>query len=427
MSSIPLVTPIAIEHIPLDQLVFDATNPRRIEPGMLDALAASIREFGLVQPIVARRADRTVIAGHQRVLAARREGMLEVPVILVDLEPDRARLLGLALNRISGDWDEELLARLLADLGAADQDLALSGFDEVELEALLRSLDARERRTRIETVDADALLADSTTSSRTHPGDLWRLGDHRLLVGDATVAADVERVLEGARASMAFTDPPYNVAYGDHGGHQHGTPRRRIRNDAMSPVAWAAFVGAWATNLLEWVNGALYVCMSGQEWGTVDRILREAGGHWSTTIVWDKGRFTLGRSDYQRGYEPIWYGWREGADHHWCGARDRSDVWRIDRPAASSLHPTMKPVELVERAIEDASRAGDLVLDPFVGSGTTIIAAERTGRQCAAIELEPIHAGVAIARWEAFTGVTAERIDSAITPTAVLSTVGTVR
>jgi DNA modification methylase len=226
----------------------------------------------------------------------------------------------------------------------------------------------------------------------------------------------MERVLGGERASMAFTDPPYNVAYGDHGGQPRDARRRRIRNDALDPEAWAAFVAAWATNLLACVDGALYVCMSCREWGTVNRILRDAGGHWSTTIIWQKDRFTIGHADYQRGYEPIWYGWREGADHHWCGARDRSDVWRIDRPGTSPLHPTMKPLELVERAIEDASRPGDLVLDPFTGSGTTIIAAERTGRRCAAIELDPIHAGVAIGRWEAFTGEHAERIDTTATP-----------
>jgi DNA modification methylase len=413
-----LVPTIVIEHIALDELRLDPANPRHIEPAMLDALGASIREFGLVQPIVARRADRTIIAGHQRVLAARREGLREVPVVLVDLEPERGRLLGLALNRISGGWDEELLARLLADLELAELDLTLSGFDEKALGDLLKGLDRRERRTRVETVDADALLTDSTTSSRTRPGEIWRLGEHRLLVGDATSVADVDRVLDGTRASMAFTDPPYNVAYGDHGGQPQDARRRRIRNDALDPEAWAAFVAAWAANLLGAVDGALYVCMSCREWGTVDRILRDAGGHWSTTIIWQKDRFTVGHADYQRGYEPIWYGWREGADHHWCGARDRSDVWRIDRPAASALHPTMKPLELVERAIEDASRPGDLVLDPFVGSGTTIIAAERTGRRCAAIELDPIFAGVAIGRWEAFTGGTADRMITTGTPMA---------
>lgn len=428
MSSIPLVPPIAIEHIPLDELVLDPSNPRHIAPSMLAALGGSIREFGLVQPIVARRADRTIIAGHQRVLAARREGLRTVPVILLDLPPDRARLLGVALNRISGDWDEDLLARLLVDLQGAEHDLSVSGFEDEELATLLGRFEARERRERLEVWDPDSLLASATTSSRARPGDLWRLGDHRLLVGDATIPGHLQRVLGGGRAAMAFTDPPYGVGYGDHGGHQRGARRRRIHNDSLSPEAWATFVAAWAGNLLESVDGALYVCMSGQEWGTVDRLLRGAGGHWSTTIIWVKDRFTLGRADYQRGYEPIWYGWREGARHHWGGARDRSDVWRIDRPADSPLHPTMKPIELVERALEDASRPGDLVLDPFVGSGTTIIAAERTGRRCAAIELDPIHAGVAIARWEAFTGATAARIDTAanITPSQPLLVPATV-
>jgi DNA modification methylase len=403
-----------VEDVPIDSLVLDPANPRQIDAAMLDALSASVREFGMVQPVIARRVDRTIIAGHQRLVAARREGHRTVPVHWLDLSPERARLLGLALNRISGTWDEDLLARMLADLGmASDLDVTLSGFDEDAVDALVRRLDRRERRTRVELFDHDAAVAAATTSSRTRRGDLWRLGDHRLLVGDATIAADVERVLDGGRADLVFTDPPYNVALGDHGGQQRGSRRRRIENDALSADAWDAFVHAWSTNLLAVADGAIYICMSGKEWPTLCATLAELGGHWSTTIVWAKDRFTLGRSDYQRGYEPIWYGWRKGADHHWCGDRDQSDVWRIDRPSASELHPTTKPIELVERAILNSSGSGGLVLDPFVGSGSTIIAAERTGRRCAAIEIDPIYAATAIARWERFTDGTAERLGDA--------------
>ena len=203
---------------------------------------------------------------------------------------------------------------------------------------------------------------------------------------------------------MTFTDPPYNVDYGT-------TTARKIANDAMTPEAWRAFAEAFSANILGATDGAIYLCMSGKEWPTVSAILAEAGGHWSTTIIWAKDRFTLGRADYQRGYEPIWYGWREGAGHHWCGDRDQSDVWTIDRPGASPLHPTMKPLELVERAITNSSATDELVLDPFVGSGTTIIAGERTGRRIAAVELDAVYVEVAIARWEAFTGASAERVD----------------
>jgi DNA modification methylase len=208
---------------------------------------------------------------------------------------------------------------------------------------------------------------------------------------------------------MAFTDPPYNVSLGDHGGQQRGTRRRRIANDALQPEAWEAFVRAWAQNLLTHVDGALYVCMSTKEWPLVSRVLEEPGGHWSDTVIWAKDRFVLGRADYQRQYEPIWYGWREGVSHYWCGDRDQGDVWNISRPGDSELHPTMKPLELVERALNNSSKPGDTVLDLVLGSGTTLIAAERTGRVCHAMELEPAYVDVAIRRWEAFSGERAKK------------------
>ena len=173
--------------------------------------------------------------------------------------------------------------------------------------------------------------------------------------------------------------------------------------------AWDAFCAGWAKNLLGAVNGALYVCMSTKEWPTVSRILAEAGGHWSDTIIWEKDRFVLGRADYQRAYEPIWYGWREGAKRQYLGGRDQSDVWQIPRPDQSPLHPTMKPLELVERALENSSRPGEVVLDLFLGSGSTLVAAERTGRTCYALELDEHYASLAIARWEAFSGERARK------------------
>jgi DNA modification methylase len=179
----------------------------------------------------------------------------------------------------------------------------------------------------------------------------------------------------------------------------------------MDPIAWELFVRAWGHNLLAYVDGAIYVAMSSKEMPLVSRVLSEEGGHWSDTIIWAKDRFVLGRADYQRAYEPIWYGWREGSTHHWCGDRDQGDVWEIPRPAEAPLHPTMKPLALMERAISNSSRAGDLVADFFAGSGSTLIGAERTGRRCAALELDPIYSDVIIARWESFSGEKAGRID----------------
>jgi len=402
---------LAIAQVPIDRLTPDPANPRRIPEAELEALTRSIREFGMVDPIVARAEDKTVIGGHQRLLAARRLGLKTVPVIYLDITKEKAQLLNVALNKISGDFDQELLARLLADLATTpDLDLTLSGFDEKEINQLVKSLEARDRRDRPEAFDLDAALRSAYENPRATAGDLFHLGEHRVLCGDATKQEGVGKLLAGTRAQLAFTDPPYNVSLGDHGGKQQGQARRRIANDAMAPEAWEAFCRGWAHNLMTHVDGALYVCMSTKEWPTVSRVLSEAGGHWSDTIIWEKDRFVLGRSDYQRGYEPIWYGWREGAKRHFAGGRDQSDVWRIERPSDSPLHPTMKPLPLIERAIENSSEPGDVVLDLFLGSGSTLIGAERTGRVCYGLELDPHYCSIVIARWEAFTGLKAEKL-----------------
>ena len=402
---------LAIVHVPIDDLKADPANPRRISDAELEALTRSLHEFGFVAPVIARKEDHTVIGGHQRLLAARRLGLKEVPVIYLDISKEKSQLLNVALNKISGDFDQELLARLLADLGTTpDLDLTLSGFEEKEIKQLLKGLEARDKRDRPEALDLDAALRSAYENPRTQRGDLFRLGDHRVLCGDATSQEDVERLLAGTRAQMAFTDPPYNVSLGDHGGKQQGQARRRIANDSMEPEAWEAFCRGWAHNLITSVDGALYICMSTKEWATVSRVLAEAGGHWSDTIIWAKDRFVLGRSDYQRAYEPIWYGWREGAKHHFGGGRDQGDVWKIERPSDSPLHPTTKPLPLVERAIENSSQAGDAVLDLFLGSGSTLIAAERTGRICYGLELDLHYCSMVLARWEAFTGGKAEKV-----------------
>jgi DNA modification methylase len=401
-------SPLVVEQVPIDLLRPDPANPRRLTDEVLEALERSMRAYGCVQPILARRPDGTVVGGHQRLVVARRIGLATVPVVWLDITVERARLLGLALNHISGSWDEQLLARLLAELDATlGLDLSISGFGEDELRGLLRSLDAREKRDRPEDFDLDVALGSATREPRAKPGDVWILGEHRLLCGDATEPANVERVLRGKRADMVFTDPPYNVDLGHHGGHQRGTRRRTITNDALSPAAWEAFVREWSKILLAVTDGALYIAMSSKELSLLSRVLAEEGAHWSDTIVWAKDRFVLGRAPYQRQYEPLWFGWREGSETYWCGDRDQGDVWTIARPAEAPLHPVMKPLALMERAIVNSSREGALVLDVFLGSGSTLIAAERTGRVCAGIEVDPVYVDVAIVRWERFTGGTA--------------------
>ncbi|HLF76734.1 MAG TPA: site-specific DNA-methyltransferase [Dehalococcoidia bacterium] len=403
---------LQLVEVPIDELRPDPANPRRISDAQIEALTRSLKEYGFVQPVLVRREDNTVIGGHQRLVAARRLGYKTVPVIYLDVSLEQARLLNLGLNKISGDWDQELLARLLADLNAAhDLDLSLSGFDDGEVSKLLKTLEHREKRERQESFDLDAALEAARAAPRAQRGELWALGEHRLLCGDACDVGDVARLFDGKKAAMAFTDPPYNVALGDHGGQQRGQRRRRIQNDALPPEEWEAFCRRWSRNLLASVDGAIYVCMSTKEWPLVSRVLDEEGAHWSDTIIWAKDRFVLGRADYQRQYEPIWYGWREGAKHYWNGDRDQGDVWRIERPSASEAHPTMKPLALVERALENSSRPGDLVCDLFLGSGSSLIAAERTGRVCFGLEIDPHYSSIVIARWEAFTGLEAKKLE----------------
>ena len=250
--------------------------------------------------------------------------------------------------------------------------------------------------------DEDA-VPETPETAVTVPGDVWLLGAHRLLCGDSTQMEAVEKVLAGGLADMVFTDPPYNVNYGATMKDKLRGKKRKIANDNLGD-GFEQFLRDACVNMLAVTKGAIYICMSSSELHTLHRAFTEAGGHWSTFVIWAKNTFTMGRSDYQRQYEPILYGWKEGTDHFWCGARDQGDVWFIKKPVANDLHPTMKPVELVERALRNSSKSRDTVLDPFGGSGTTLIACERTGRQARLIELEPKYCDVIIRRWQEYSG-----------------------
>ncbi|MBI5284197.1 MAG: ParB N-terminal domain-containing protein [Chloroflexi bacterium] len=263
-------TALRISYVDPHALHPDAGNPRRITDAEEEALARSIAEFGFVDPIIASRRGRQVIGGHQRLRAAIRLRLTTVPVIFLDLGTEQSRLLNVALNKIGGTWDEELLARLFSEL-PPEANLTLSGFDSDEIEKLLRSLDAREKRDRPEAFDVEAAIAAARSAARVQRGEVWTVAGHRIMCGDATDAGAVDRLLGEVRPGMAFTDPPYNVALGDHGGQQRGQRKRRIANDAMAPEAWAAFCRDWARNLITSVDGALYICMSSKEWGSVKR------------------------------------------------------------------------------------------------------------------------------------------------------------
>ena len=229
------------------------------------------------------------------------------------------------------------------------------------------------------------------------------LGEHKVLCGDATKAEDYRLLLGDELADMTFTDPPYNVNYANSAKDKMRGTNRPILNDNLGDD-FAGFLQAACSNVLSVTKGAVYIAMSSSELDTLQAAFRAAGGKWSTFIIWAKNTFTLGRADYQRQYEPILYGWKDGSDHYWCGARDQGDVWQIAKPAKNDLHPTMKPVELVERGVCNSSKTRDIVLDPFGGSGSTLIACEKVQRRARLMELDPKYVDVIVRRWQEYTG-----------------------
>lgn len=394
-----------IEPWPTAKLIPYARNARQHSDAQVAQIAASIAEFGFTNPILAG-SDGVIVAGHGRLAAAQKLGLITVPVVVLDhLTPTQRRALVLADNRIAENaiWDEDLLRVELADLQDAGFDLDITGFDA---DALAELMAGDEPEVSGQT-DEDAVpeVSDAPVS---HTGDIWQLGPHRLLCGDATLAASYDALLGDERVDMVFTDPPYNVNYANSAKDKLRGKDRAILNDNLGD-GFYDFLLAALTPMLARCDGAIYVAMSSSELDALQAAFRAAGGHWSTFIIWAKHTFTLGRADYQRQYEPILYGWPEGAERHWCGDRDQSDVWQIKKPQKNDLHPTMKPVELVERALRNSSRPGDVVLDPFGGSGTTLIAAEKSGRVARLMELDPKYADVIVRRWEDFTGKKAIR------------------
>ena len=388
-------------ELPLGQIIPYARNPRQNEKAIA-TVAASIAEFGWRQPIVVDE-NMVILAGHTRLAAAQQLGLKSAPVhVAKGLSETQAQAFRIMDNRSAenADWMEDLLSLELSDLLDADYDLELTGFTDEELNSLLSGLDGENDG------EGEDDIPDPPEEPISRPGDLWVLGNHRLLCGDATVATDVERVLADAKANLCFCDPPYNVDYAGGAGAEQAGKGRRIKNDALGD-AFGQFLYDACLLINTHTNGAVYICMSSSELHTLQAAFTKAGGHWSTFVIWAKNRFTLGRSDYQRQYEPILYGWPEGVKRRWCGARDQGDVWSINRPTKNDLHPTMKPVSLVERAIQNSSRKNDLVFDPFGGSGTTLIAAENTGRKAALLELDPKYVDVIVERWQRFTGQTA--------------------
>ncbi|MBD3873622.1 DNA modification methylase [Pseudomonas kunmingensis] len=395
---------LKLEHWPTSRLIPYARNPRKNDHAV-EQMASAISEFGFRLPIVAKSTGE-ICDGHLRYKAALHLGLEQVPVILADdLTETQIKAFRILVNRSAtwADWDDDLLRLELEELQLGDFDLSLTGFDDDELLEIM----AGEETTSEGNTDEDA-APEVPVTPVSKPGDVWIMGQHRLLCGDSTDVASYDTLLGNERVAMIFQDPPYNVDYANTAKDKQRGTNRPILNDNLGDGFQDFLLAAFKPALAR-CNGAVYVAMSSSELDTLQAAFRAAGGKWSTFIIWAKNTFTLGRSDYQRQYEPILYGWPEGASRHWCGDRDQSDVWQIKKPHKNDLHPTMKPVELVERALRNSSRPGDVVLDPFGGSGTTLIAAEKSGRQARLIELDPKYVDTIVRRWQEYAGGQAVR------------------
>lgn len=390
-----------VEQWPIYRLLPYAANARTHDPEQVAQIAASIAEFGFNVPCLIDERG-VLIAGHGRLLAARKLGLVDVPVIRLDhLSDAQARAYRIADNQIAlnSAWNEDLLATELARLKDDGVGLDLLGFADDELDRLLASLD--EGGAAGADGDEDA-VPEPPEEPVTRPGNLWLLGKHRLLCGDSTNANDVARLLDGARPHLMVCDPPYGVEYDPSWRNEAGvsaTARTgKVANDDRADwrEAWALFPGDVA-----------YVWHAGVHTKTVAGSLEAAGFAIRSQIIWAKPRFVLGRGDYHWRHEPCFYAVRKSANAHWQGARDQATLWEIGSGGdedAATVHGTQKPVECMRRPIVNNSAKGEAVYEPFTGSGSTLIAAETTGRVCFAMEIDPRYCDVIIARWQTFTG-----------------------
>jgi DNA modification methylase len=386
--------------VDIDKLKPYVNNSRTHSEAQIKQVKESIKKFRFLAPLVIGKKEG-LLAGHCRLIAALELGFKQLPVISAEhLTEDEKAAYVIADNQLpmNAGWDEGMLKVEISRLDDNDFDLSVLGFEDDFLNGLLA-------------VEKDFLkdpdeVPEPPKKPTTVLGDIWKLGDHRLMCGDSTSIDAVDELMDGAKADMVFTDPPWNVNYG-----AEETPKykqgRKIINDNLGDEEWREFCKGFAATLyISTKSGGLIYCvMSAQEWAIVDSALRDAGFHWSSSIIWAKDSLVLSRKDYHTQYEPIWYGWNSNAPRvKKMEDRKQSDLWKIDRPKKSPLHPTTKPIELIQRAIENSSKGEDVVLDLFGGSGSTLIACEKTRRHSRLMELDPIYCDVIIRRWEEFTG-----------------------
>jgi DNA modification methylase len=387
-------------EIPLSKLKLHPKNPRDHSPGQIQKIAISIKELGWGRPIIIS-IDNYILAGHGAYIAAKDILKLKkVPYRTMQHLHDSPEALTyvVADNKLTdeSDWNYGKLEPLCQELKIEGFDTTLTGFEEKEIQTFPSIID------KIKEVEEDDFDIDSVKESIVQPRQIYQLGNHRLMCGDSTKTEDYQKLMNGQKPDMVFTDPPYNVDYGASKNPQGWTKERRvILNDKLSQNDWVEF-NKKIIEHLSTSKGDIYVWGASGPDGMLQRLmLTEAGAHWSATIIWKKQTLVFGPAKYQRIYEPCFYGWFDKSSFR--ADRKQTEVWEIDRPHNNKLHPTMKPIELCAYAIQNSSISNQIVLDLFGGSGSTLIACEQTDRKCYMMELDPHYCDVIIKRWEEFT------------------------
>ena len=384
-----------LRKIMIANLVPASYNPRKaLKPGdkEYEKIKRSIEEFGYCEPIIVN-SDMTIIGGHQRVTVLKDLGYTEIDCIVIDIDKTKERALNIALNKITGEWNKELLADLIAELQDSDFDVTFTGFDPPEIEQLMNSV--HDKEIVEDDFDIDSQLSQPTV---TREGDLWLLGEHRLVCGDSTLPETYDLLMAGRKANLVVTDPPYNVDYEGSAG--------KIKNDKMAEEQFEKFLFAAYVNMEQNMmdDASIYVFHSDSHGLAFRRAFEEAGFYLSGCCIWKKNSLVLGRSPYQWLHEPVLFGWKKGGRHQWYADRKQTTVWEYDKPKKNDLHPTMKPVNLIAYPIKNSSMSNCIVLDPFGGSGSTLIAADQLKRICYTVELDPKYADVIVNRYLAQVG-----------------------
>jgi len=391
------------ETVKIESIQFDPANARRHGEKNLAAIKSSLARFGQQKPIVVD-ANGVCRAGNGTLAAAKALGWKEIAIVRSPLSGSEATAYAIADNRSSelAEWDDDVLSQTLAALQIEDEDLALAtGFDAKEIDALLAPDEVTEDE-----------VPEAPVEPITKPGDLWILGDHRLLCGDSTKADDVERLMAGAKADLMLTDPPYNVALGMNETPEQAKARNRrtdgkvVANDSMSDADFREFLVSCFRCGLDCLKpgASFYVWHADSEGFNFRGAIRDCGEKVRQCLVWAKDVLVMGRQDYQWQHEPCLYGWKDGAAHGWYSDRKQTTLLRFGRPSRNQEHPTMKPVSLFAYLMGNSTAPQGLAYDPFLGSGTTLIAAEQLGRKCYGMEISPQYCDVIVKRWENLTG-----------------------